>query len=582
MRLLVSTALAISLLAVPALAETSVGVTAAVNPMASGTSGGNVRTLSLGDNVIYNERIQTSAEGLVQILLADGTTFMVGPNSDLVIDSFVYDPNAGTAQVTASFTKGVLRFIGGQTSKTDGGVTLNTPVGTMGIRGAMVDVVLDPPPGTPQHIDMLFGNEVTLSQGQDLLGRLYASGYSLVMGDSGLFEVMKTPPGFGSQIQLALAGKPGTSGGAVKGPTNEQVNRSEVAGNNRAGSNPGLSQRELQALLQAAAEYDQLRDFILNNQNIQGFAGGVFTGDEGQHMPATNDYEAEYDDSGLFSYTPDFADFAFNANGEPVSIKAGFLTSNYYCDSDCDTVLIYEAGPSGGKISWGLVGEPLTSIATTDDYLFNHDAVRQDNPLNRVSSETELPISAELNCSDCAAFVKWGFWGFTAEDVQIGDSTQNIEHMGTWITGDMTTAAQLQGLAQQSESNIMATYSGDAVGVVANYEVQGTYVATGDLDMEWNFGAREGVVNISGFDVEHLGGEGLEAEYFVSSPADGGTGFLGHPGDVGYWGTAQGAFVNNGSDVAGGVMGTWTYENSGYLVDGIFMGVRGPDVTLPP
>lgn len=144
--------------------------------------------------MVFNQRIQTGGSGLVQVLLADGTTFMVGPNSDLVIDSFVYDPNAGTAQVTASFTKGVLRFIGGQTSKTEGGVTINTPVGTMGIRGAMVDIVLDPPDGTPPHVDMLFGNEVTLEQGEQLLGRLYASGYSLALGDGGVFDVLKTPP----------------------------------------------------------------------------------------------------------------------------------------------------------------------------------------------------------------------------------------------------------------------------------------------------------------------------------------------------------------------------------------------------
>ena len=103
MRLLAATAIALLGLAAPALAETNVGVTAAVNQSAKGIVGSTVRTISLGDRVVFNERIQTGGEGLVQVLLADGTTFMVGPNSDLVIDSFVYDPNAGTAQVTASF-----------------------------------------------------------------------------------------------------------------------------------------------------------------------------------------------------------------------------------------------------------------------------------------------------------------------------------------------------------------------------------------------------------------------------------------------------------------------------------------------
>ena len=69
-----------------------VGVTAAVNPSTRGTApGGAARIKSLGENVVFNERIETDADGLAQILLIDGTTFTVGPNSALTIDKFVYD-----------------------------------------------------------------------------------------------------------------------------------------------------------------------------------------------------------------------------------------------------------------------------------------------------------------------------------------------------------------------------------------------------------------------------------------------------------------------------------------------------------
>ena len=68
-------------------------------------------------------------EGLVQILLRDGSTFTVGANSDLVIDEFVYDPQAGSGKLVASFGKGVARFVGGKLSKKPGGVTVKTPVG---------------------------------------------------------------------------------------------------------------------------------------------------------------------------------------------------------------------------------------------------------------------------------------------------------------------------------------------------------------------------------------------------------------------------------------------------------------------
>ena len=86
----------------PAVAQTA-GVVAAVNQTVRGTQPGrSIRTFTLGANVVRNERIDVDSRGLVQILLADGTTFTVGPNSSLVIDSFVYNPDANTAQVTAT------------------------------------------------------------------------------------------------------------------------------------------------------------------------------------------------------------------------------------------------------------------------------------------------------------------------------------------------------------------------------------------------------------------------------------------------------------------------------------------------
>ena len=72
--------------------------------------------------------------------MVDGSTFTVGPGSDLVIDKFVYDPRKGTGQITASFSKGVMRFVGGKLSKNDGGVTIDTPAGALALRGGIAFV----------------------------------------------------------------------------------------------------------------------------------------------------------------------------------------------------------------------------------------------------------------------------------------------------------------------------------------------------------------------------------------------------------------------------------------------------------
>ena len=114
------------------------GVAAAVNPDAFLSLAGKPQSqINIGKSIFYNERINTTGSGLVQVLLVDGSTFTVGPGSDLVIDKFVYDPKKGVGQISASFSKGVMRFVGGKISKNEGGVTVNTPAGTLGIRGAI-------------------------------------------------------------------------------------------------------------------------------------------------------------------------------------------------------------------------------------------------------------------------------------------------------------------------------------------------------------------------------------------------------------------------------------------------------------
>jgi hypothetical protein len=58
------------------------------------------RRLVLGQDVVFNERITTEAEGQTQILFVDESTLSVGaPTRTMVVDQFVYDPNAGTGKV---------------------------------------------------------------------------------------------------------------------------------------------------------------------------------------------------------------------------------------------------------------------------------------------------------------------------------------------------------------------------------------------------------------------------------------------------------------------------------------------------
>ena len=68
-------------------------------------------------------------------MFLDRSTLNVGENSDLVIDEFVYKPDSG-GTMSASVTKGVVRFVGGDISH-GGGASIRTPVATVGIRGGI-------------------------------------------------------------------------------------------------------------------------------------------------------------------------------------------------------------------------------------------------------------------------------------------------------------------------------------------------------------------------------------------------------------------------------------------------------------
>jgi hypothetical protein len=138
-------ALAAALLLCPAAqADTKVGVTAAVNPQATGKPpSSNERVLYVGVDMQADERVRTSADGRVQLLFLDGSALSIGPNSDVVIDKYIYNPDNPDDPGELAFraTRGVFRLVGGKLSKLKP-VVLRTPTATLGVRGsgALVDV----------------------------------------------------------------------------------------------------------------------------------------------------------------------------------------------------------------------------------------------------------------------------------------------------------------------------------------------------------------------------------------------------------------------------------------------------------
>jgi hypothetical protein len=127
-------AIALAFTPEPARAD-NVGTAAAVRPSTTGTPpGGSARALQIGTGIVSKERIKTSGSGSLQVMFNDKTTMTIGPNSELVIDEFVYSPKKKGGSFAASLAKGTLRFVGGQVSHTSG-AKIATPVAYLVIRG---------------------------------------------------------------------------------------------------------------------------------------------------------------------------------------------------------------------------------------------------------------------------------------------------------------------------------------------------------------------------------------------------------------------------------------------------------------
>ena len=137
-KLLAGTALAAFVGPLPAVADEQVGVVTLANPDTySQPPGGAEAPVAMGDPIIMQQRFRTGESGQAHLLFEDKSNITIGPNSDLTIDEFVYDENAGLGSAVMSTTAGVFRFVGGQISK-EQDVIVNTEEATLGIRGGMV------------------------------------------------------------------------------------------------------------------------------------------------------------------------------------------------------------------------------------------------------------------------------------------------------------------------------------------------------------------------------------------------------------------------------------------------------------
>ena len=95
-----------------------------------------------GQQAISNEMLSSYADGAVTIEFLDGTVISMGPNSDLILDEYIYDPGTNQGKMSVNIVSGLVKFVSGDMSSES--YEIATPVGVAAVRGTEIVLFVEP------------------------------------------------------------------------------------------------------------------------------------------------------------------------------------------------------------------------------------------------------------------------------------------------------------------------------------------------------------------------------------------------------------------------------------------------------
>jgi hypothetical protein len=101
--------------------------------------GGTVRPATKGTLVEKGDTIRTDAKSTVGLVFSDDTLISLGPRSEVVIDDYLFEPEADRLSFVARVLRGTMNYLSGQIAKlSPKSVRLLMPTATVGVRGTHV------------------------------------------------------------------------------------------------------------------------------------------------------------------------------------------------------------------------------------------------------------------------------------------------------------------------------------------------------------------------------------------------------------------------------------------------------------
>lgn len=100
---------------------------------------GTSEKATLGGEIHQGDIVETAAEGAVNIVFLDESSFAISSNARMAIDEYVYDPASQGGETNISILRGMFVFTSGLIGRDDpDDVHIDTPVGSIGIRGTTI------------------------------------------------------------------------------------------------------------------------------------------------------------------------------------------------------------------------------------------------------------------------------------------------------------------------------------------------------------------------------------------------------------------------------------------------------------
>lgn len=100
---------------------------------------GTIEPVTAGAAVHQGDIVETAADGAVNIVFIDETSFAIAADSKMAIDEYVFDPASQSGTTNFSVLRGMFVFTSGLIGREDpDDVSIDTPVGSIGIRGTTI------------------------------------------------------------------------------------------------------------------------------------------------------------------------------------------------------------------------------------------------------------------------------------------------------------------------------------------------------------------------------------------------------------------------------------------------------------